>query len=304
MGELCALCPRACLVDRESQRGVCGQTNEIRAARAALHMWEEPCISGTSGSGAVFFCGCQLHCCYCQNQDIANGAAGRVISSERLSEIFLELQEKGANNINLVTPDMFVPQIIRALERAKTQGLVLPVVYNTSGYVRVETLRMLEGLVDIYLPDVKYCDSRRSERYSNAPDYFEVAAKAVAEMVRQTGDARFYYRCGAAGQPPQLLMCCGVIVRHLQLPGGLLDARHVMRYLYETYGNRICYSILRQYTPVAHLERFPEINRRLRRAEYDKLVDYCLKLGIENAYIQEEGVAQESFIPPFDGEGL
>jgi len=303
-------------------------------------MWEEPCISGTGGSGAVFFSGCPLHCCYCQNQNIANGMAGRIISAGRLSEIFLELQEKGANNINLVTPDMFAPQIKEALLRAKAQGLRLPVVYNTSGYVKADTLGQLEGLIDIYLPDFKYFDPERAMRYSHAPDYFDAASAALAEMVRQTGEALFYYRfpdgtcrpagdgqnyadlcaagtgaqddaglngAGAGGDMQagaQLLMRRGVIVRHLQLPGGLSDSKRVMKYLSESYGNRIYYSILSQYTPVVHSERFPELNRRLRRREYDRLVDYCIGLGIENAFIQDSLAACRGFIPEFDGEGL
>lgn len=186
-----------CAVDRKSgERGICGQTTEIKVARAALHFWEEPCISGEMGSGAVFFSGCALHCVFCQNENIANGTAGKVISTERLGEIFLELQEKGANNINLVTPGQFVPQIIKAVELARNQNLKIPIVYNTSSYENVDTIRSLEGIVDIYLPDFKYFDTALSAKYSHAPDYPAVAKAVIAEMVRQTGAAVFGKRGG------------------------------------------------------------------------------------------------------------
>ena len=224
--EKCTLCPRNCFVNRKlGEKGICGQSSTLKVARAALHFWEEPCISGEKGSGAVFFSGCALHCVFCQNQEIANGSVGKEISKERLSEIFLELQEKGANNINLVTPGHFVPQIVPAIERARNQGLNLPIVYNTSSYENVDTIRKLEGIVDIYLPDFKYMSSSLSEKYSHAPDYSEVAKKVVAEMVRQTGAASFYEKEG------QELMQRGVIVRHLILPGCMEDSKNIIRYL-------------------------------------------------------------------------
>ena len=213
----CTLCPRMCEADRENGKtGFCGETGEIRAARAALHMWEEPCISGKEGSGTVFFTGCTLRCVFCQNHEIAGSKVGKVISEERLAEIFLELQGKGANNINLVTPTHFVPQIIRALQSAKKQGMYLPVVYNTGGYERVETLKMLDGLVDIYLPDFKYLNTDHAKKYSMAEDYPEVAKAALAEMVRQAGKPVFDERG---------MMKRGVIVRHLLLPGCLAEGK-------------------------------------------------------------------------------
>lgn len=304
----CRLCPRNCAVDRESgARGFCGQTETLKVARAALHYWEEPCISGAAGSGTVFFSGCALHCVFCQNRDIANGTAGREISAGRLAEIFLELQEKGANNINLVTPGHFVPQITTALAAAKAQGLVLPVVYNTGSYEKVETLRRLEGLVDIYLPDFKYMDTALSAKYSHAPDYSAVAKAAVAEMVRQTG-APVFTGADVAGDEDPIeagrLLQRGTIVRHLLLPGQKEDSKAVLRYLHETYGDLIYISIMNQFTPLAGLEQYPELNRRVTEAEYEEVVDYAIEIGIERGFIQEGETAKESFIPAFDGEGV
>lgn len=318
----CTLCPRKCKVERvKGKTGICGQTAEIRVARADLHMWEEPCISGTRGSGAVFFSGCALHCVFCQNHNIAAGNAGKVIGVERLSEIFLELQEKGANNINLVTATQFIPQVIKALEMARQRGLILPIVYNTSAYEEVDTLRMLEGYVDIYLPDLKYMDTGLSGKYSHAEDYFDKAAAAIAEMVRQTGGMEFteepsgssfsgkkrigieeYQRRSEQGE--HLIMTRGVIVRHLILPGSTEDSRHVMEYLLKEYGNRIFISILNQYTPLPHVKDYPELQRRVTEAEYEAVVDYAIELGIENGFIQEGGAAEESFIPEFDEKGV
>lgn len=292
----CRLCPRRCGVNRrEGQRGRCGMTDRIQAARAALHMWEEPCISGEEGSGTVFFSGCALGCVYCQNHEIAVGDAGKEISLDRLTEIFLELQEKHANNINLVTAGHFVPQVIYSLERARQQGLTIPVVYNTGGYETVETLRMLDGLVDIYLPDLKYMSPELAKRYSGAPDYFEVASAALAEMVRQAGEPVF---------DEEGRMKKGVIVRHLLLPGCLEDSKKVIRYLYDTYGDTVFISMMNQYTPLPHVAAWPELNRRVTAKEYDRLVDYAIELGVENGFIQEGETASESFIPAFELEGI
>ena len=296
----CTLCPRNCRADRLSgQRGYCGQTAQVMAARAALHFWEEPCISGKAGSGAVFFCGCPLRCVFCQNSLIAEGGAGQAVGVKELSGVFLRLQEQGANNINLVTPTHFVPQIAAALRLAKRDGLRIPVVYNTGSYERVETLRLLDGLVDIYLPDLKYRSSEPAERYSHAPDYFETASSAIAEMVRQVPEAVFEER-----EDGSVLMKRGVIVRHLMLPGLGMDSRKVLRYLHETYGNRIYISIMNQYTPMRSFESFPELNRRVGRKAYERLVDFAIRIGIENGFIQEGGTAEESFVPLWDGTGL
>lgn len=260
-------------------------------------MWEEPCLSGTEGSGTVFFSGCTLKCVYCQNSHISTGEVGENISTDRLSEIFLELQDKNANNINLVTPTHFVPQIADALKRARNLGLRIPVVYNTSGYERVETLKMLEGLVDIYLPDFKYLDAGHAEKYSKAKDYPMVVKEAIKEMVRQHPECTF---------DEQGRMQSGVIVRHLLLPGCLLDAKRIVTYLYETYQDHIYLSLMNQYTPVETLdiEKYPELNQKVSRKAYRKLIDHAIQTGVVNAFIQEGETAKESFIPSFDLEGV
>ena len=291
----CSLCPRMCNVDREITTGYCGVKKTLRVARAALHFWEEPCISGEEGSGAVFFTGCNLRCVFCQNFQIARAEQGKEITVERLSEIFLELQEQKANNINLVTATHYVPQVVEALKMAKEKGLHIPVVYNCGGYETVETLKLLEGLVDIYLQDFKYVDHDRAKRYSRAEDYPEAAKKALAEMVRQQPEAEFDERG---------IMKKGVIVRHLMLPGGIKDSKAVVKYLYETYGNQIFISLMNQYTPLPHVADYPEIDRKLKKFEYDRLVDYAISLGVENGFIQEGETAEESFIPAFTNEGV
>ena len=294
----CRVCPRKCGADREhGKTGYCKAPSGVAAARAALHFWEEPCISGTTGSGTVFFSGCNLRCVYCQNHHIAEMESGKVISIGRLSDIFLELQAQNANNINLVTPTHFVPQIIRALQSAKEQGMYLPVVYNTGGYERVETLKMLDGLVDIYLPDFKYLNTDHAKKYSMAEDYPEVAKAALAEMVRQAGKPVFDERG---------IMKHGVIVRHLLLPGCLADGKRVVKYLHETYGNRIYMSLMSQYTPLESLDaaKYPELNRKVPEYAYEKLVDYAISIGVMQAFIQEGDTAKESFIPPFTLEGV
>ena len=295
----CDLCPRKCLVDRKKgEKGICGQTENLKVARAALHFWEEPCISGDAGSGAVFFSGCPLHCVFCQNENIANGTVGKEISLERLVDIFLELQEKGANNINLVTPGHFVTQIVKALDQARREGLTLPVVYNTSSYETVDTIKMLDGYVDIYLPDFKYMSPVLSKKYSHASDYAEVAKAAIAEMVRQTGKAVF-----VNGDEDNLILS-GTIVRHLTLPGCMEDSMQILKYLHETYGDTIYISIMNQFTPLSNLEKYPELNRKITDEEYETLVDYAIEIGIENGFIQEGDTAEESFIPAFDCEGV
>lgn len=334
----CMLCPRKCGVNRtQGEKGVCGQTDELRVARAALHMWEEPCISGSRGSGAVFFSGCALHCVFCQNHAIADGAAGKSITVGRLAEIFLELQAQGANNINLVTAGHFTPQVMKALDLAKRQGLTLPVIYNTSAYEEAETIRSLEGYVDVYLPDLKYVDPILSRKYSHASNYFEKAGAAIAEMVRQTGEMKFVLEMETAGsqavedrgklagsqatrgqketmgvaeyqrrseQGESLLMTRGVIVRHLLLPGCMEDSKRVLDYLLDTYGDRIFISIMNQYTPIPHVAAYPELNRRVTDREYNAVIDYALERGLENGFIQEGGTAEESFIPEFDNFGV
>lgn len=294
--ENCLLCPRKCGINRRTgQTGVCGVSSEIKVARAALHYWEEPCISGKRGSGAVFFSGCSLHCVFCQNREISDGKAGKVISKERLSDIFMELAVKGVNNINLVTPGQYIPDIVWAVNDAKSRGMKLPIIYNTSGYENVTELKLLEGIVDVYLPDFKYMDSTLSARYSRAKDYPSVAKQALSEMVRQQPDVVIDDATG--------LIQKGVIVRQLLLPGHVNDAKAVLKYLYDTYHDHVYISMMSQFTPIA-LKDYPEINRTVTRREYERLVDYALEIGITNAFIQEGDVAKDSFIPAFDCEGV
>lgn len=292
----CTLCPRNCKADRTSEKlGVCQVSDKIKIARAALHFWEEPCISGENGSGAVFFSGCPLHCVFCQNEEISWGKVGKEITIERLSEIFLELQEKKANNINLVTATQYIPQVAFAIKLAKASGLSIPIIYNTSGYETVEGLRSLAGVVDVYLPDFKYMDSALALKYSHASDYPEVAKRAIEEMVRQCGNISF---------DDDGFIKSGVIVRHLVLPGHTKDSKSVIEYLYNTYGDDVYLSIMSQFTPMKHFEKYPELNRRITKREYDSVVDFALGIGVENAFIQDRKVAKESFIPDFNGEGI
>lgn len=292
----CTLCPRNCKADRNSGKtGFCGVDSTIYLARAALHMWEEPCISGKKGSGAVFFSGCGLRCCFCQNHDIAIGSRGLPVTVERLSEIFLELKEKGAANINLVTGAHYVPQIIQALDMAREKGMDLPVVYNSSGYEKVETLELLEGYVDVYLPDMKYMESELAQKFSHAADYPETAKAAIGEMVRQTGKCEF----GEDGYIRK-----GTIVRHLILPGHTRNSVKVLKYLHETYGDNIYISIMNQYTPVRTFDSCKELNRKVTKREYEKVLDAAVDMGIKYGFIQEGETASESFIPDFDYEGV
>lgn len=291
----CTLCPRMCGVDRTAgQRGFCGADDQLYGARAALHQWEEPPISGTRGSGTVFFSHCSLRCVFCQNREISRGTeAGKRITTNRLSEIFLELQGQGAHNINLVTGTHYVPQIAEALARVRGTELQIPVVFNCGGYERVETLRMLEGLVDIYLPDFKYYSSYYAARYSGAPDYADYAVDAIDEMVRQTGPVTM----DANG-----LMARGVIIRHLMLPGLAGDTRQVLCKIAELWGNQVMVSLMRQYTPF-QMEDYPEINRRITDEEYAEAVELFEQLGL-NGFLQDAESISESFIPSFRGEGI
>lgn len=292
----CTLCPRNCKVNRVvGEAGYCGQSASIYVARAALHMWEEPCISGTRGSGTVFFSGCNLRCVFCQNHDIAIGRIGKEIEIEDLAQIFLKLQKEGAVNLNLVTGTHYVPQIIRALEIAKEKGFRIPVLYNSSGYESVETLKLLEGVIDIYLPDFKYINAVTAKKYSSASDYPRIAKLALKEMVRQCKETVF---------TEDGYMQRGVMVRHLILPGYIEESKQILAYLYGIYGNDIYYSIMNQYTPLKYVAAYPEINRKITEAEYDEVVDFAIGLGIENGFIQEGETADESFIPQFDFDTL
>ena len=291
----CCLCPRMCRADRTTASGYCKAPAGILAARAALHFWEEPCISGTQGSGAVFFSGCTLRCCFCQNYKISRAPQGKSISSERLSEIFLELQEQGAHNINLVTATHYLPWILPALDMVKKQ-LHIPVVYNCGGYERLETIQALRSYVDIWLPDLKYFSSNLSRRYSQAPDYFDRASAAIRQMILQTGTPVF---------DAQGIMQKGVIIRHLVLPGQKEDSLQLIKWMAEELPKKQFYiSLLSQYTPYEKKTDFPELNRRITSYEYQKVVDTALEFGLEQGFMQKRTSAKEEYTPSFAYQGL
>lgn len=289
----CRLCPMECGVDRLSgETGFCGAGAKARIARADLHFWEEPCISGENGSGAVFFSNCTLRCVYCQNYDVSSKGKGLEKMDEELADCFLELQDKGANNINLVTPTHYIPQLVSALDNAKKRGLNLPVVYNCGGYEKAETLKLIDGYVDVYLPDMKYYSDKYAKRYSGAKDYFKTASEAVSEMYRQVGKWEF----DNSG-----LIKKGVIVRHMLLPGLIFEAKKIVDYLFEKYEDKIWLSLMSQYTIMPGVRGMDELNRNLPKGYYETLVDYCASLGMENVYVQEEGSSDLCYIPEFYG---
>lgn len=291
----CRLCPRNCSVNRNcGQVGFCKAGRKITIAKYYLHKWEEPCITGDKGSGTIFFTYCNLRCLFCQNYKISTLNYGIEISIEKFSQICLELQDRGATNINLVTPTHYVPLIIEGIKLAKIKGLCIPIVYNSSGYENVETIKMLDGIVDIYLPDFKYYSNQYSIKYSKCNDYFKYASEAIDEMVRQKGSCVF----NKDGN-----IVSGVIVRHLLLPGMEEDSKKILKYLYEKYGDSIYISIMNQYTPIRKCE-YDELNSKIDDSIYDEVIDYAWDIGIRNAFIQEEGSQSESFIPDFDLKSL
>lgn len=291
----CHLCPRNCGINRTISVGFCGCGNTLKAARAALHHWEEPCISGTRGSGAVFFSGCTLKCCFCQNHLISQGTLGKELSPKRLGEIFLSLQEQGAHNIDLITATQFLPQILPALDFVKHK-LYIPVIYNCGGYEKTETLALLKDYIDIYLPDLKYFDSALSWRYSKAKNYFEVASEAIPYMIEQTGGLRY---------DTQGILQKGVIIRHMVLPGGKEDSIQLLHWIKENLPKgKYLLSLLSQYTPFYKSSDYPEINRRITTYEYNKVLDTAISLGLTQGFMQEKSSAKEEYTPPFDLEGI
>lgn len=292
--EACRLCARECGVNRaEGEIGFCRVDSNIRLARAALHHWEEPVISGTRGSGTVFFSGCSLGCVFCQNREISRGGVGKIVSVERLSDIMLELQDKGAHNINFVTPTHYAPSIREAVILSRSHGLSIPTVYNTGGYDNVETIEMLSDVIDVFLPDMKYFRDKSAAEYSFAQNYPEVSRLALSSMM--------------ALRPTPIIdsdgiMRRGVIVRILLLPSHLAEAKLILKYVFSTYGDSVYISLMNQYTPPKGMNG--ALSRRVTHAEYDELVSYAIRLGVKNAFIQEWGTADESFIPPFDLEGV
>lgn len=289
----CNLCPRECGALRGSETGYCGCGRQPKIARAALHYWEEPCISGTKGSGAVFFSGCTLRCRYCQNHEISAGNFGREVTAGRLAEIFFELQEKGAHNINLVTAAQYLPQVLRALDLAKP-SLHIPVVYNSGGYEKPEAVRALKGYVDIFLPDLKYYSGELSGKWSDAEDYFSVASAAVKEMIHQTGNIRF---------DGQGILQRGVVIRHLVLPGCRKDSMRILQWIADSLPrDGYLLSLMSQYTPAK--EKLPGLDRRITTFEYQSVVEEAIRLGLTRGYMQEKSSAKEEYTPPFDLEGV
>lgn len=288
---ICNLCPRKCNINRDLKSGFCGVSNTLKVARAQLHFWEEPIISGTNGSGTIFFSGCNLKCVYCQNYNISKENFGKDITTQRLAEIFKELENAGAHNINLVTPSHYVKQIVEALNIYKPK---IPVVYNTSGYDSVEELKMLEGYVDVYLTDLKYYSSELSQKYSSAKNYFEVCRLAIKEMIRQ--------------QPKNViengLIKKGVIIRHMVLPNCINDSFKVLEWIKNNLGEDVIVSVMGQYTPYFNASKFPEINRKLKPVEYKLVINHFNKLGLKNGFMQSLDSADENFIPPFNLEGV
>ncbi len=292
----CTLCPRKCRADRtKGGTGFCKMSSELKAAKAYLHMWEEPCITGEHGSGTVFFSGCNLKCIFCQNSELSINGFGKVIKADDLAKVFLDLREKKAANINLVTGVCFIPHIVNAVLTARNRGLTIPVLYNSSGYESVESLKMLEGCIDIYMPDMKYMSSETAAEYSFAGDYPETAKNAIAEMFRQTGPAVI----GDDG-----LMKKGVIVRHMVLPGSVPDSKKILRYLHDTYGNDIYISIMNQYTPMPSVAGHGLLSRKVSEEEYERVLDFADKIGIEKGFTQSGEAAKESFVPRWDFEGI
>lgn len=296
MGEICSICPRQCGIDRENKTGFCGVPDMPKVAKAFLHMWEEPCISGTMGSGTVFFSGCNLKCVFCQNYDISQNNFGKVISIGRLQEIFVELINKGAHNINLVNPSHYTKAIRQVLISLKDQGLLtVPVVYNTNGYETVETLKSMEGLIDVYLPDIKYFSGKTSLEFSRAQDYPEVSKKAILEMFNQVGSPLI----DSSG-----LIKRGLIIRHLILPGHTKESINILNWIAENLPKTVFVSIMSQYTPYFEAEKYPEINRPITRYEYEKVVNHLYKLGLENGYVQERDSSDIQYIPEFNLGGI
>ncbi|MDF2591064.1 MAG: Radical domain protein [Clostridia bacterium] len=293
--ESCKICPRRCSTNRTQNLGPCGVGKELVVAKAFLHQWEEPCLSGNAGSGTIFFSGCNLHCVFCQNYDISQENFGKTISIERLSEIMLELQEQGAVNINLVSPTPYVFHIIEAVSIARKSGLALPIVYNTNGYETEETIEMLRGTIDIYLPDIKYFEDKYALKYSNAPYYFEYASKAILCMVKQVGYPVF---------DDTGLMRKGVLIRHMIMPDMLDDSKRLLRWIKDELGIETYVSLMCQYTPMYKANQFEEINRKLDEWEYDYIVAVFLRLGLENGFVQDFSSATTDYVPNFDLSGI
>lgn len=291
----CTICPIKCGTDRTQRKGACGAGDKLIVAKASLHHWEEPCISGANGSGTIFFSGCNLHCVFCQNHDISQEGFGKEITVSRLTDIMLELQAKGAENINLVTPTPYVLHIIEAVKIARDKGLTLPIVYNTNGYETVETIEMLRGTVDVYLPDIKYYSDKYAVKYSKAKDYFNFASSAVLAMIAQVGYPVF---------DENGVMKKGVLIRHMIMPELLADSKEILYWIRNSLGEQAYVSLMCQYTPLYNAKKHEEINRKLDDWEYEYIIDYFFKLGLENGFVQDFSSATSEYVPSFDLTGV
>ena len=287
----CQICPHKCKIDRTKQIGRCKATDKIKIALYSIHNFEEPCISGTKGSGTIFFSNCNMNCIYCQNYEISQFGKGKEITIHELADIMIKQQEKGVENINLVTPTSYTLQIIEAIKIAKKKGLKIPIVYNTNGYENVETLRLLEGYIDIYLPDLKYYDNEISKKYSKVDNYFEIATKAIKEMYRQVG------------QPildKNGIMTKGLMIRHLVLPNNIENSKKILKWIKENLDNNIYVSIMAQYFPTYKAKETDDLNRKLTNKEYEEIENYLYDLNLENGYIQELGEHEEEYVPKWE----
>ncbi|MDO5556879.1 MAG: radical SAM protein [Clostridia bacterium] len=289
--ERCTVCPHNCKIDRTKSIGRCKATDKVKIALYSIFNYEEPCISGENGSGTVFFSNCNLNCCYCQNYEISQLGKGKEISIDELANIFIELQNKNVENINLVTPTSYAIQIIEAIKIAKNKGLVIPIVYNTNGYENIETLKLLEGLVDIYLPDLKYFDNSLGKKYSNINNYFDITSNAIKEMYRQVGKPLLDERG---------IMKKGVIVRHLVLPNCIENSKNVLKWLKENFDEKIFISIMAQYFPTYNAKKLPELNRKLTKQEYEEIENYIFDLDIQNGFMQDLGEHEEEYVPKWN----
>ena len=287
----CNVCPHKCNIDRSKQKGRCRATDKVKIALASLHFYEEPCISGESGSGTVFFSHCNLNCVYCQNYKISQQNFGKEVTVENLANIFISQQQKGANNINLVTPTIYVNEIIEAIKIAKEKGLNIPIIYNSSGYENVETIKKLEGYIDVYLPDFKYMDNQLGDKYSKVKNYTEIAQNAISEMYKQVGNVVL---------DEKGLIRKGVIIRHLILPGHIENTKEVLRWIKETFNDNVYLSLMAQYFPTNNVSEYSNLNRKLTKEEYDEVENYLYGMDIENGYIQELGEHEEEYVPDFD----
>jgi len=290
--EKCKLCPHECKVNRSiGEKGRCRCDDKVKIALASIHNYEEPCISGKNGSGTVFFSNCNLSCVYCQNYEISQLGKGKEISIEHLAEIFINQQNKGVNNINLVTPTMYVPQIIEAIKIAKSMGLKIPIIYNSNGYESVQTLKLLEGYIDVYLPDLKYYSDELSKKYSKVDKYFEKAVEAIKEMKRQVGNPVF---------DENGIIQKGVIIRHLVLPNHILNSKKILKYISENFDAETYVSVMAQYFPTYRAKDYEQINRKISKREYKEIEEYLYLLNMKNGYIQELGDHEEEFVPDFN----